>query len=235
MNMQIRGGMQITLAKKLKRVGVDVQSCFVDGDHAACARAIRAVAEAERALERPSPRGSEPSDERRTKGRLIEGVTVHPDQPKAHQVVWPIDEMRRHKLLTDAEYEAAHRYRAQHEILHKSVGVANWDGAGGATFGPRMGLTERQQMAGADLARANAALGQATIRAAAINFILEIPAPGNASVLGWSDFAKTQIAVADVVGGRWLSYAYTHSACQKLAAVYDAIDAESRVLRRIRA
>lgn len=233
--LQIKSGMQLTLAKKLKRFGVDVKSCFVEGDQAACARAIRALADAERALERPVPTGSEPTRERRAKGRAVEAVPGTPGQPNAHRMVWPVDELRKNKLITPAEYEAAERYRAQHETLHRSQGVTNWESTGSPSFGPRIGLTERQQIAGAELARANVALGNGSIRAAAINFILEVPAPGLTSVLGWPEFAKTQVAVSDNVGARWVAYTWCQAACQKLAAVYEALDAEARLERRKRA
>jgi hypothetical protein len=231
MNIQIRaGGLQKTLVKKLRGLGVDVEGALVNGHPDACSKAIRAVAAAQAALDRPGPRDAEPSYERRAKGRHIEAVPVKPGQPNVYRIVWPVDELKRQKLLTEDDYAAADRFRIAHETLHKSVGVANWNGTSGGS-GTRLELTERQQAAGAALTRCYAALGDGTLRAAALNFILEMPAPGNASVLNWSDFAKTQIAITDVVAARWMAYSMLFLACQKLAMAYAAIELENRILR----
>lgn len=233
MNIQIRAGsLQKTLVKKLKGIGVDVEAALARGCPTACSKAIRAVVNAQAAIDRPGPRDAEPSHERRAKGRQIEVVPTRQGQPDAHRVIWPVDELKRQRLLTDDEYAAADRFRIAHETLHRSQGVANWNSTGSGR-GPRLELTERQQIAGAELSRCYAALGSATLRAAAANFILDMPAPGNVSALNWSDFARTQIAISDVVAARWMAYTWLHVACQTLADVYAKIDDENHKQRRM--
>ena len=230
-SMQIRAstGLQKSLLAGLKELGVDVQAALVDGNVEAIAQSIQAVGRARRAISRPVIE-SAPSDERARKGRTIERGKASRDG-FAHQILSPIVELKRQRYLNDDEFAAAERFRVAHETLHRSQGVANWSGVGGSG-GARLEMTERQQIAGQELARAYVALGKGSVHAAAVNFILEMPAPGHSSVLGWYDFAKTQIAVVDEVPARHFAYGWLHTACQSLAAVYSAIDAERTIDRR---
>lgn len=233
-NMQLRAttGLQKSLVAGLKKIGIDVQGALVDGSVEALASSIQAVAKARRALNRPALPENAPSEERLRKGRTVERGQLERGD-RVYQVLSPIVELKRRRYINDEEFAAAERFRIAHETLHRSQGVANWTGVpcGG---GQRLELTERQQIAGQELARAYVALGKGSILAAAVNFILEVPAPGHTSVLGWQEFTSTQIAVTDEVPARHFAYGWLHAACQNLAAVYAAIDAERHIDRRYR-
>lgn len=226
--------LQKSLAAGLKKIGVEVKGALIDGNVEALASSIQAVAKAHRALRRPQPHENAPAIERLSKGITVEKVApVAPTDRPSYQILDPLVELKRNiPTMTPGEINAAERFRDAHELMHRSEGVANWLATPGGGGAGRLELSERQQIAGAELKRAYETLGKDCIRAAALNFILQVPVAGQSTVLGWRDFVNSQIMITDEIPARWIAYGWLHQACQKLARVYDAMDAETKIERR---
>lgn len=139
----------------------------------------------------------------------------------AHAVPWGPDAIR--SSLSQDEHDAATSLYEAHHTLHKSTGVGSYGDAGGRGSGPRLALTERQQIAG----EICAAMRDEVIRRlgpmgwdCVTNFVLEIPMrPGDPRPLTWVEFGKLSGNPGDDTAARWIARTTLRHACAVLASV----------------
>jgi hypothetical protein len=210
--------------RALARVGVDLDSVPTSARDA-IGLAERNIA-ALRAIEQQMSRRVHPTAP--TPERIRHAITepdaieVHPDQPKAHQFVWALEEIR--DRLSARQYEAALRLRLTYLARAGGSRVADPTAVGGSSDpSKRLPLTERQERAGRDLAWIMGRLDQ-PFRSCIRNFVLEEVRHGHERGLTIAEWGARATGLAGDRARRGAGIACIANACSRLANLWDAHD-----------
>lgn len=225
-------GLKKRILSQLREIGVDVEKVLA-GEADAQTTAVHALKAVRKAMAKPAPWPTAPTQERRAKGQSFVAIEVNPGQPKAHVAMWPVDQIA--KRLSLAEYSAAERYRTAFEIRNKSTGVSSYGQSSGGGFSKtRLELTERQQIAGQEIDAIRRVL-VGPLEQVARNFILERPIEGSDRVLSFVEYGRQWFGTADENVARVLSQGQLKVVCAVIAEALSDVDLarrKERIARR---
>lgn len=225
-------GLKRRIIGQLKEIGIDVDAVLAN-DASAQATAVHALKAVKKAMDRPKPWPTSPTQERRDKGQKFVAIEVNPGQPKAHVAQWPVDQIARRLSL--AEYSAAERYREAFEVRHRSAGVSSYGQSSGGGFSKgRLELTERQQMAGQEIDAIRRVL-VGPLEQVARNFILERPIEGSDRVLSFVEYGRQWFGVTDENAARVLAQGQLKAVCaviNEALADLDLVRRKEKIARR---
>ena len=222
-------GARKRILKQLRDLGIDVELTVINDapNAAALSEAVHALRKIAKLMAQPPAHATAPTPERRAKAERVIEIEIAPGRPTAHAMVWPVDQIRQSTGMTEDEYQAAERYRAAHDTLHKSQGVGSYGQNGSRGTHSRLELTERQQVAGRELDLVRIMLTQEA-RHAAQNFILEQPCFDNSPVMSFVGFGTFWSGCMSPDRARAYAQSYLRATCAQIAMAYRRIDAENR-------